>query len=279
MTVLNRANVHNRRLVLAPWFDILARSQGQGNFVNDTVLAAVVGALAATAFNWLQGKARERRERLGVRMLLRQECGRNLATLEAFWERVTSKEYFIRGAGYPMHVEALHYRHRLATQMLPPWGRLMWESQAGLLASALTPAEIERTYSLYQDLDAFTALREQLQAEFDTRAGIRAAKDLDDWSVVRTMQAAGGEFSYVSADADIESRAPGFNQQTFDVWAACEAIHNRARQYGNPVHEDAPTRIRGMVGRLKMPRLQRRVRRIGGLGSVVAEAAEAEKAA
>ena len=143
------------------------------------IVSALIGALVAAGVGWIQGRARAHQERLGVRMLLRLESNRNLAALNEFWDKVTSAAYMMPGIGYAHEELEFHKRLRLANLPLGSWDKLMWESQAGLIAKALQPAEIERAYSFNADLAMFLVIRTKLQEAFDTEDGGQLRESFD----------------------------------------------------------------------------------------------------
>jgi hypothetical protein len=207
------------------------------------VIGAIVGALAAATVNWMQGRARMRQERLGVRMLLRLEAAHNLATLNEFWNKVTSKQFFLPGVGYEHDVEMLHYRYRLAKQPLQPWGLLMWESQAALMAGALDETEIEHVYNLYESLARFTLLRSRLQDEFNGKLGRMVTENyFEIWMSIKRDHTEQQNANFAQLEQDMPIFARLFNRDTIDLWVELEGIYNRIHQLGNPVHQDAPVR-------------------------------------
>jgi hypothetical protein len=190
------------------------------------ILGAVVGALAAATVNWMQGRARTRQERLGVRMLLRLEAARNLAALNEFWNKVTSKEFFLPGVGYEHEVEMLHYRYRLAKQPLQPWGLLMWESQAGLIAGALDEAEIEHAYNLYDSLARFALLRSRLQDEFNVKVGRMVTENyFEIWMSIKRDHTEQQNADFAKLEQEMPIFARLFNRDTTDLWVELEGIY------------------------------------------------------
>lgn len=110
------------------------------------VAGTVIGVVLGWGLNWWQGQAQGRRVRRGVRQLLRLECAQNSKVLKEFWQKVVGARNFVPGAGYAPDELEFHKRQRLASVPLSAWGHLMWESQAGLLATALSETEIEHAY-------------------------------------------------------------------------------------------------------------------------------------
>lgn len=103
--------------------------------------SGIVGTLGGVWLgHWLGEQASRRHERerddkqrRSVRALLRIEIDQNLAALAAFWSQITE------GADTPPDpfFDAMNLAPRLVERPLPAWSRLMWETQAPLLAAAL----------------------------------------------------------------------------------------------------------------------------------------------
>ncbi len=214
--------------------------------MNDTLLGAIIGVggvllgvVLTSAVNWRQGRAREQQERRGVRLLLRLESAQNLQALSEFWDKVVSTTFWEIGVGYSPEEEEFHNRQRLATVPMPVWGHLMWESQAGLMAMALYPTEIERVYRLHTDLEMFSAMRAKLQEAFDTPEGKQLAAGYAEWMVSRRQQQ---QAMAHSTTQQMYAPLRAFNEQTNPFWAECLAIYNRAQQLDNLIPEEAPVR-------------------------------------
>lgn len=226
--------------------------------MNDTLLGAligVIGVLLGTGLGWglniWQGQAHDRQARRGVRLLLRLECAQNLDLLNEFWRQVESTEYQVAGVAYSPEEREFHKRQRLASVPLPAWGHLMWESQAGLMAAALSQGEIQAAYRLHTDLDTFAAMRSKIQEMLAEEDGRRIATSFNEW----IRQRRNNPDTPISPEI-IQSQQGifgDFNDATMAEWRECEAIHNRAGN-GNPILDDALV-IR-VVDRLKRLRKQ-----------------------
>lgn len=240
--------------------------------MNDALLTGIIGLVGVVlgwVLNWWttrrQERKREEQERRGVRLLLRQECKHNVAALCEFWGTLAREGVHVPEAGMLLGIGTswdegeFDKRQRLAREPLPVWRHLMWESQAGLAAIALSPAEIDRVYALYADLEAFTARRAELRKEYDSPEGKQLADEYTRWMLQRFQ---GRLTSGTSAEEQhIYSALHAFNVKTSTFWEECNAIYLRALPYKDNIHalieEDTP--IRRLRDRL-MERLPRRAK-------------------
>jgi hypothetical protein len=152
--------------------------------MDSTLLAAIIGAIVFIAIavaGWAVRRAREQRERAGVRLRLRVECAQNISALTEFWRQVDSSQYFQYQTGYSPEEIAFHKRRRLASVPLPAWSHLMWERQAEAARLDLNQEELEHAPRLHTDLDTFSEMRGKLQEALATDANSRLSRDFDDW--------------------------------------------------------------------------------------------------
>lgn len=135
---------------------------GEGALVG--VIGAVVGAVVtaglAAAWAIYQERAHGKRQRAGVRALLRIEVEENLAALRPYWEAITEDLGNTTTAAKARGT----YARGMVQRPLPPWSRLMWEAQAASLSAALTPQEISAMQRHYTNLAALGTYRERLVA-------------------------------------------------------------------------------------------------------------------
>jgi hypothetical protein len=152
-----------------------------------------------------------------------------------YWSKVSADGVHIPGigmlVGVGMSFQEVEYdkRQRLAREPMPVWGRQVWDSQASMVAQALNdPALISRVFTLYADLETFTARRKELRDAFDTPEGEQLAKDYSRW--MRARQAGQGNTNY-REEQGTDMKLAAFNEWTRSLWAECQAIYNRAVQY------------------------------------------------
>lgn len=229
--------------------------------MNDTLLGALIGASAtllgvtgAAGIGWVQGRARELKQRRNVRTLLRLENAHNLKALAAFWDSVTLGAGREPGVGYGGDELEFEKRLRLANLTLPAWGHVMWESQVASLADALSRHELERAYSLHTDLDTFAEVRSRLQEAFNTNEGKKLAADFTNWIEHKRVRMEVSD----AYGRDLLNALREFNQRTFPLWQECMGIANTVRQYGNPIPEGgsiatASERFRRLLPRRPTP--------------------------
>ena len=207
--------------------------------MNDSAIIGVVGVIVGVVLGWALNRWQETRRaaevRRSVRMLLRLEWHQNVKALLDYWGKVSIDGVHLPDVGTLVGVSAspqeVEYdkRQRLAREPMPVWGRLMWESQAGLVAQALNdPALINKVYTLYADLEAFTARREELREAFDTAAGEQLASEYSRWR--RARQIGQGNPDY-REEQGTDMKLAAFNEKTRSLWAECQAIHGRAVPY------------------------------------------------
>jgi hypothetical protein len=125
-----------------------------------------------------------------------------------------------------MSEEEFDKRQRLAVWPLRPWGRLMLESHAGSLATALDADQIDHVYTLYSDLETFAARREELRAQFATSEGKLLSERYSNWMQGKEARA------YAGDDAvHIDVALRDFINRTAPLWNDCQAIYERALPY------------------------------------------------
>lgn len=126
-----------------------------------TILAgfggALLGVLASAGVGWWSDGRRHRAERRHVRTLLRREVKHNQEALRHLWEMLHAWAEAEEPEKKPSRMV-----WRLSVAAMPPWGRLMWESQAPLLASALNDDEFARLYDFYASLQTLTAIHARM---------------------------------------------------------------------------------------------------------------------
>jgi hypothetical protein len=209
-----------------------------------TGIFTLLGVILGVALGSWQEQRRAAQARRGVRLLLKLEIQQNLAALFEFRERVSGERIWLPAEGFLTEVGAsldegeFNKRQRLAREPLPEWRHLMWQSQAGLTAMALSRIEIDRAYTLHSDLDTFTRRQTELREAFDTPEGKKLAEEFAEWMQQKSRAGTGQQAR------DPQAALRTFNEKTRPLWSACEAIFNRALPYKdtNPIEEDTPLR-------------------------------------
>lgn len=201
--------------------------------VVSTLLSVVVGFALGAGWDWWRYHQREGKEVASVRSLVQLEMEQNRKALGELWNKVIE---------LPPHIGLAHeeqeflQRKRLVELPLLPWGRLMWESQAGLLAAAYGRETLEQAYAQNRRLDAFLVARAALHDVLEGAQFQGLAKDFDWWIQEKTNAAARKE------GISLEIKAPGlrnklfdFNQRTDRYWAECRNIHSEIMSQPNPL--------------------------------------------
>lgn len=228
-------------------------------WTSDTLVGAIIGAVFAllgVGLGWLLNyfaedrryKEREDQRRTSTRTVLWLEFEQNRKTLEEFWSRVRTLPVPAGvNVGYQQPDEdGFVYRRQLSQLVLPSWGRLMWTSQAGLLADVLDRQSLERAYTLNMRLDAFTEAREAILERLD-----RASAHIPDWHKLedaysewrKGMEKAassGDPIPTLESDEGLFKAIRAFNQETLVYWATCEAVASELKTRGNPIVVEVP---------------------------------------
>ncbi len=216
-------------------------------------LFLLVGTLGGVALGWelnrrttqRQEREREAQIRHGVRMLLRLESKQNIDALSDFWKRVASSYIRLPGIGalasvsYGMDEEEFGRSQMQANEPMPTWRKLMWESQAGLVASALTPAEVDHMYMLYSDLETLTARQTELRKLFDTPDGKKLSEEFGNWMQHKFQ----GKPTPGTSQSEVQlgQALREFNEKTRTLWNDSKVICERpAYKVANLIEEDAP---------------------------------------
>lgn len=173
-----------------------------------------------------------------MQKLVRYEIDQNLRMLDAFWKGIEVMPPRVAEADPGPDNDELDFirRRRLAETPLPPLSRLMWESQAGLLADAITDTgALTRAFELHLRLSQFSIARTSLGAALHGD-GVTLVKDFDAWTESRTNAAYTGQiWTLESKNASLCRQVRDFKKQTFSLYAECEGIVNALRTQGNPL--------------------------------------------
>ncbi len=127
-----------------------------------TFIGGAIGSILAEVFRRRRAKTERQELKRNIQTLIYLEVDHNLAILREFWTSVDT----IRGPT-PLETDFLQCTTFTST-IFPKWGRLMWESQASNLPTALTEATIQRLYALYDQLDLLLALKSHLREALPT---------------------------------------------------------------------------------------------------------------
>ncbi len=187
-------------------------------------ITAISGFFAARYVFDKQEEAAERRALAekqnvvqNVVTLLRLEIDHNLTRVRALFDRST---YSLEGD--PDEVE-FQKRTRFFSEPPLNWGRLMFESQASQMSTALSSEVLRRVYELYGELDDLT----QLQALLRSQAPDNIVARYDNWKAV----------SRDRRDPTLFDELTRFNKDTTVMWNRAYGIMNTILSGGNPISE------------------------------------------
>ncbi len=198
----------------------------------------VLGVILTAAFNWAQGRARQKDQKVEYRRvltLLQAECERNQVAFVETWDKVTSNAYWVPNTGYTFAEQEFHKRLRLVRLPLPVWSRQIWEGDRALIRKAIDATKIIDIAGLYADLDAFTSVRAKLLEAFNTETNKKLADDFTAWMEAKSLRTAQNKSMSSSYERDIHAAISTFNDQTLELWNECQVIAEHIKKYHSPI--------------------------------------------
>jgi hypothetical protein len=197
--------------------------------VSNPFFTAGIGFLLGLLTWVIQQQYGDRRQKHRVLTLLYRENAQNLKTLYDFWSQVTNnlKDY---------RQNDLQKYYRLAYSHLPPWNRLMWESQASSLP-LIEGKLIGEMYNLIQNLDTFIVLRQKIRDVFEIEENKKLWCDYQAWmkayyngDPIERNEAQNGENGLA-----MDKKVNQLSTSLIPLWNELNILYTHIHDLGNPI--------------------------------------------